>query len=246
MRKKDGSLWICIDYRQLNKVTIKKKYPLPRINDLFDQLQGATYFSKIDLKYGYHELRVWEYDIPKIVFKTRFGYYEFLVMFFGLTNALAVFMDLMNRVFKPYFDMFVIVFIDEILIYSRNQEDHASHLRIVLQTLKDRELNVKLLKYDWIYLKVSPMKGVMRFGKKGKLSPWYIGPYKIFKRIGSVAYELELPQELAAVHLVIHISMLKKCMGDPSLTIPIKDIGINDSFLLRRFLFRFSIAKFAS
>ncbi|KAH0661922.1 hypothetical protein KY284_026853 [Solanum tuberosum] len=504
VRKKDGSLRMCIDYCQLNKVTIKNKYPLPRIDDLFYQLQGATYFSKIDLRSGYYQLREREYDIPKTTFRTRYGHYEFLVMSFGLTNVLATFMDLMNRVFKPYLDMFVIVFINDILIYSRNKEDHASHLRMVLQTLKDRELYAKfskcefwlmsvaflghivsgdgikvdtlkieavqnwtrptsptdirsllgladyykrfvegflsisspltkltqkivkfqwseaceknflelkrrlttslvltlpegkanivvdalsrrksngdesllvsevkekqdqdpillelkanvhkqklmafeqrgdgVLRYqdrgaqftaqfwksfkkglgskvnlsiafhpqadgqaertiytledmlracvidfkdadlildglklvklgpdlvhqaiekvkviqerlktmqsrqksytdvrrrdlefevdDWVYLKVSPIKGVMRFGKKGKLSPRYIGPYRISKRIGKVAYELELPQELATVHSIFHISMLKKCMGDPSLIIPTEYIGINDS-----------------
>ena len=132
MRKENGSLRICIDYHQLNKVTIKNKYPLPRIDDFFDQLQGASCFSKIDLRSGYHKLKVRECDIPKTAFRTRYGHYEFLVMSFGLTNASAAFMDLMNRVFKPYLDMFAIVFIDDILIYSRNEEDHASHLRIVL------------------------------------------------------------------------------------------------------------------
>ncbi|KAH0761440.1 hypothetical protein KY290_017513 [Solanum tuberosum] len=149
VRKKDGSLRMCIDYRQLNKVTIKNKYPLPRIDDLFYQLQGATCFSKIDLRSGYHQLRVRECDIPKTAFRTRYGHNEFLVMSFGLTNALATFMDLMNRVFKPYLDMFVIVFIDGILIYSRNKEDHASHLIIVLQTLKDRELYAKFSKCEF-------------------------------------------------------------------------------------------------
>ena len=130
----------------MNKVTIKNKYHLPRIDDLFYQLQGST---KIDLRSGYHQLRVRECDIPKTAFRTRYGHYEFLVMSFGLTNAPATFIDLMNRVFKPYLDMFVIVFIDDILIYSRNEEDHASHLKIVLHTLKDRELYVKFSKCEF-------------------------------------------------------------------------------------------------
>ena len=126
-----------IDYRQLNKVTVKNRYPLPRIDDLFDQLQGAIYFSKIDLRSGYHQLRVRECDILKTAFRTRYGHFKFLVMSFGLTNTPAAFMDLMNRVFKQYLDMFVIVFIDDILVYSRTERDHADHLRIVLQTLRD-------------------------------------------------------------------------------------------------------------
>ncbi|WMV43384.1 hypothetical protein MTR67_036769 [Solanum verrucosum] len=427
VKKKDGSLRMCIDYKQLNKVTIKNKYPIPRIDDLFDQLQGASHFSKIDLRSGYHQLRVRDSDIPKTAFRTRYGYYEFVVMSFGLTNALVAFMDLMNRVFKQYLDLFVIVFIDDILIYSRNEEEHASHLRVVLQTLKDHQLFAKFnkcefwlqsvaflghivssegirvdsqkietvkqwprptsatdirsflglagyyrqfvegfssiaspltkltqkkVKFQWsddceksfaelktrlttapvltlpegsdgyvIYCDASrvglgcvlmqrgkviayasrqlkvheknyPTHGlelaavvfalkiwrhylygvhvdvftyhkslqyvftqkelnlrqrrwleflkdydmsvhyhprVMRFGKKGKLSPSYVGPYRILKRIGKVAYELELPADLATIHQVFHISLLKKCVGDPTSIVPLKSVALKDS-----------------
>ena len=146
VKKKDGSLRLCIDYRQLNRVTIRNQYPLPRIDELFDQLQGSRVYSKIDLRSGYHQLRVQESDAPKTAFRTRYGHYEFLVMPFGLTNAPAAFMDLMNRVFQPYLDRFVIVFIDDILVYSGSSEEHSEHLRIVLQTLRERQLYAKLSK----------------------------------------------------------------------------------------------------
>ena len=138
-KKKDKTLRLCIDYRQLNKVTIKNRYPLLRIDDLFDQLRRARVHSKIDLRTSYHQLRVRETDIPKTTFRTRYGHFEFTVMPFGLTNAPATFMDLMHRVFQPYLDQFVVVFVDDVLIYSQSEWEHEYHLRIVLQLLRECE-----------------------------------------------------------------------------------------------------------
>ncbi|GJU34529.1 putative reverse transcriptase domain-containing protein, partial [Tanacetum coccineum] len=149
VKKKDGSFRMCIDYRELNKLTIKNRYPLPRIDDLFDQLQGSSVYSKIDLRSGYHQLRVREKDIPITAFRTRYGHYEFQVMPFGLTNAPAVFMDLMNRVCRPFLDKFVIVFIDDILIYSKNKEEHKEHLRIILELLQKEKLYAKFSKCEF-------------------------------------------------------------------------------------------------
>ncbi|KAF3616825.1 RNA-directed DNA polymerase -like protein [Capsicum annuum] len=461
VRKKDGSLRMCIDYRQLNKVTVKNKYPLPRIDDLFEQRQGASYFSKIDLRSGYHQFRVRECDILKTAFRTRYGHFEFLVMSFGLNNTPVAFMDLMNRVFKQYLDIFVIGFIDDILVYSHIEHDHVDYLRIVfrlseitsyspnslktqltsapvlalpdgsegfivycdasrvglgyvimqhgkviayasrqlkpheknypthdldvshvedrkkkiaqeihqlarlgilivdsseggvcvqdssksslfsevkmkhqkpsgsmqeftiptwkweelnmdfvmeapsspltsekhsktvmvpkfisvqffilrqmvkqstnfhpqtdgqaertIQTLEDmlractinfkgswddhlpliefaynnsyyssikmapfeaiydiRRKDLEFEIVDYVYLKISPMKGVKRLVKKGKLSPRYVVPFKILSRLGKVAYELGLPSDLASVYPVFHVSLIKKCIGDPS------------------------------
>ncbi|GKC89306.1 putative reverse transcriptase domain-containing protein [Tanacetum coccineum] len=143
VKKKDGSFRMCIDYWKLNKLTVKKRYPLPRIDDLFDQLQGSSVYSKINLRSSYHQLRVREEDIPKTAFRTRYGHYEFQVMSFGLTNAPDVFMDHMNRVCKPYLDKFVIVFIDDILIYSKTKQEHEEHLKLILELLKKEELYAK-------------------------------------------------------------------------------------------------------
>ncbi|GJU47097.1 putative reverse transcriptase domain-containing protein [Tanacetum coccineum] len=145
-KKKDGSFQMCINYRELNKLTVNMRYPLPRIDDLFDQLQGSSVYSKINLRSGYHQLRVREEDIPKTAFRTRYGYYEFQVMPFGLTNAPAVFMDLMNRMCKPFLDKFMIVFIDDILIYSKNKKEHEEHLKAILELLKKEELYAKFSK----------------------------------------------------------------------------------------------------
>nr|GEU60508.1 putative reverse transcriptase domain-containing protein [Tanacetum cinerariifolium] len=354
------SFRMCIDYWKLNKLTIKNHYLLPRIDDLFDQLQGSSIYSKINLISGYHQLRVRDEDIPKIAFRTRYEDYEFQVMSFDLTNTHAVFMDLMNCVCKPYLDEFVIVFIDDILKYSHNEEEHANHLRIMLELLKKEKLYSKFSKYDfWIRIvqflghlidsqglhvdpaknalgtqldmsmayhpeidgqsertirtledmlrscvidfgkgwkkhlplcrsticwaevgdvqltgpeiihettekivqirqclqvatdrqrsyaivrrkplkfqvedrvmvKVLPCKGVIRFGKQGKLNPRYIGPFKILERIGPVAYKLELPKELSNVHSTFYVSNLKKCLSDESLIIPIKELQLDD------------------
>ena len=129
VKKKDGMLRLCVDYRQLNKMTVKNKYPLPMIDDFFDQLRGASVFSKIDLRSGYHQLRIKDTNVHKTTFRTWYGHYEFLVMPFGLTNASSAFMDLINHVFRPYVDQFVVVFIDDILVYSKDRENHTHTFR---------------------------------------------------------------------------------------------------------------------
>ena len=149
VKKKDESLRLCIDYCPLNAVTIKNKYPLPRIDVLFDQLVGARVFSKIDLRSDYHQIKIWASDILKTAFSTRYGLYEYLVMSFGLTNVPAYFMYLMNSVFMPELDKFVVVFIDDILVYWRNKEEHAGHLHVVLQRLREHRLYAKLSKCDF-------------------------------------------------------------------------------------------------
>ena len=149
VKKKDGGSRLCVDYRQLNKLTIKNKYPLPRIDDLMAQLYGASIFSKIDLRSGYHQILVKAEDIQKTAFRSRYGHYEYVVMPFGVTNAPALFMDYMNRIFCPFLDKFVVVFIDDILIYSRTHEEHVEHLRIMLGILREKQLFAKLSKCDF-------------------------------------------------------------------------------------------------
>jgi hypothetical protein len=149
VKKKDGTLRLCIDYRQLNKVTVKNRYLLPWIDDLFDQLKGAKVFLKIDLRSGYYQMRIKGQDVPKTAFRTWYEHFEFLVLPFGLTDDLALFMDLMNRVFQPYLDKFVVVFIDDILVYSKSYEEHEQQLRQTLQTLRNSQLYAKLDKCDF-------------------------------------------------------------------------------------------------
>jgi hypothetical protein len=144
--KKDGTQRLCVDYRALNEVIVKNKNPLPRIDDLFDQLRGSCVFSKIDLRSGYHQLKIRECDIPKTAFVLRYGLYEYTVMSFGLTNASAYFMYLMNKVFMEYLNKFVVVFIDDILVYSRSEEGHEEPLHLALQKLRERRLYAKLSK----------------------------------------------------------------------------------------------------
>ncbi|GJU39971.1 putative reverse transcriptase domain-containing protein [Tanacetum coccineum] len=145
---------MCIDYRELNKLTVKNRYPLLRIDDLFDQLQGSRFYSKIDLRSGYHQLRVHEEDIPKTAFRTCYGHYEFQIMPFGLTNTPEVFMGLMNRVCKPYLYRFVIVFIDDILIYSKSRKENEGHLKLILKLLKEEELYAMFSKCEFWLSKV--------------------------------------------------------------------------------------------
>jgi ribonuclease HI len=161
VEKKDKSLRMCVDYRSLNEVTIKNKYPLPRIDELFDQLKEAKYFSKVDLRLGYHQLKIRESDIPKTAFVTRYGQYEFTVMSFGLTNTPAYFMNLMNKVFMEELDKFVVVFIDNILVYSKSVEEHEQHLRVVLEKLRAHKLYAKFSKCEFWLEKISFLRHIL-------------------------------------------------------------------------------------
>jgi hypothetical protein len=173
VKKKDGTLRLCIDYRQLNKVTIKNKYPFPRIDDLFDQLGGVSIFSNIDLRSGYHQIRIKGEDIHKTTFQTRYGHYEFVVVPFGLTNAPATFMCLMNNVLSKFLDKFVLVFINDILIYSKNREEHEEHLRLVLQVLREHQLYAKFSKCDFFQKQIHYLGHVL--SKEGVA----VDPHKI-------------------------------------------------------------------
>jgi hypothetical protein len=153
--KKDGTQRMCLDYCALNEVTIKNKYPLPHIDDLFDQLRGSCVFSKIDLQPGYHQLKIRVSNVPKTAFITKYGLYEYTVMSYGLTNAPFYFMYLMNKVFREYLDKFVVVFIDDILMYSKDEEEHKKHLHLVLQKLRDHQLYAKMSKCEF-WLKEIP------------------------------------------------------------------------------------------
>ena len=153
IRKKDGTMRLCIDNRMLNKVTIKNRYPLPRIDDLLDQMKGTTVFSKIDLRSGYHQLQIKDEDIHKTAFKTRYEHYEFTVLLFGLTNAPTTFMNLINSIFQDCLDKFVLVFIEDILIYSKNEE-HQRHLEMILQRLREKKLYGKLSKCAFYQKKI--------------------------------------------------------------------------------------------
>ena len=156
-----STLRLCVDYRQLNKMIVKNKYLLPKIDDLFDQLKGASVFSKINLRSGYHQLRIKDADVHKTDFRAQYGHYEFLVMPFGLTNAPAAFMDLMNHVFRPYVDQFAVVFIDDILVYSKDREDHDTHLQVVLETLRKEQLYAKLSKFEFWLREVSFLRHIV-------------------------------------------------------------------------------------
>jgi hypothetical protein len=164
VEKKDGTQRMCIDYRSLNEVTIKNRYPLPWIEDLFDQMKGAIVFSKIDLRLGYHQLKIQESDIPQIAFHTRYGLYQYTVMSFGLTNVPAYFMYLMNKVFMEYLDKFVVVFIDDILIFSKMEEEHEKHLRLVLEKLRSNKLYAKFSKCEFWLTEVTFLGHVISAG----------------------------------------------------------------------------------
>ena len=188
-KKKDKTLWLSIDYKQLNRVTIKNRYPLPRIDDLFDPLRGVWVYSKIDLHAGYHQLKVKESDIPKTAFRTRYGHFKFTVMPFGLTNDPTTFMDLMHRVFQPYLDQFFVVLVDDILIYSKSEEEHEGHLRIVIHALCDHQLYAKFSKCEFWLIEVRFLGYVV------SASSVSVNPEKV-----KVAMSWERPKSVFYIH----------------------------------------------
>lgn len=163
VRDKYDNLCLCIYFRQLNKLTIKNKYPLPQIDDLFDQVKGVVVFSKIDLRSGYHEIRIKDECIYKLAFRTRYGHYDFVVLPFRLTNATATLMRMMNGIFHPYLYKFILIFIDDILVYSRIIEEHKEHLWIVLQTLRENQLFTKFSKCDFFKDQIQYLGHVIPF-----------------------------------------------------------------------------------
>jgi hypothetical protein len=196
IEKKDGTQQMCVDYRSLNKVTIKNKYTLPWIEDLFDQMKGASVFSKIDLRSGCHQLRIRESDILKIAFHTRYGLYEYIVMSFRLTNAPAYFMYLMNKVFMEYLDKFVVVFIDDILVYPKTKEEHEKHLRLILEKLRANQLYAKFSKCEFWLTQVAFLGHVI-FARgvsvdRGKVRDVLIGSRLYFLVISEICSFLEL------------------------------------------------------
>nr|GFB58295.1 retrotransposon protein, putative, Ty3-gypsy subclass [Tanacetum cinerariifolium] len=202
---------MCIDYRELNKLTVKNRYPLPRIDDLFDQLQGSSFYSKIELRSGYHQLRVREEDIPKTAFKTRYRHYEFQVMPFGLTNAPAVFMDLTNRVCKPYLDKLVIVFIDDIFIYSKDEKEHEEHLKAVLELLKKEELYAVPRKRRFIVYCDALNKGLGAvLMQKEKVISYASRQLKIHEK-NYMTHDLELGAVVFALKILRHYLYGTKC-----------------------------------
>jgi hypothetical protein len=164
VEKKDRTQRMCVDYRSLNEVTIKNKYPLPWIVDLFDQMKGASDFSKINLRSGYHQLKIREPDMPKTTFHTRYGLYEYIVMSFGLTNVHAYFLYIMNKVFVEYLEKFVVVFIDDILIFSKTKDEHETHLRLVLEKLRAHQLYAKFSKCEFLLSEVAFLGHVISAG----------------------------------------------------------------------------------
>ncbi|GJU06854.1 putative reverse transcriptase domain-containing protein [Tanacetum coccineum] len=212
VKKNDGSFQMCIDYRKLNKLTVKNRYPLLRIDDLFDQLQGSSVYSNIDLRSDYHQLRVRDEDIPKTMFRTRYSHYEFQVMPFGLTNTPAVFMDLMNRVCKPYLDKFVIVFIDDILIYSKSEEEHAKHLKLILELLKKEELYAKFLKCEfWLSKIAKPMTKLTQTDVKFDWSEKAEAAFQLLKQKLCSAPILSLPE--GSENFVVYCDASRKGLG---------------------------------